>query len=64
MRRVLTASLLTIALVSPVLAGDVNAPPRSEPPPCTENCKTATTTSTADSIKLAILEFVLSLIRK
>jgi len=65
--RKLSALLLIVCLFAPVLAGEVNTPGKTDPPPCTENCPTNTATSTAitteEEIALALLELALTITR-
>lgn len=58
MRRLLPVALLCV-LASSTQAGEVNGPPKAPDPPTTSS-----SVSVADSARLAVLEFVLTLIRK
>lgn len=57
-----TCSLLIIAcLFAPVLGGDVNSPGKTDPPPCTENCLTASATpTTLESMRQIALKLIIS----
>lgn len=64
MRRSVFSIALLIVLAVPVLAGDVQVPGKTDPPPppppCTENCtNSATTTGDSASLIDAIIEALL-----
>lgn len=66
-KRLLSLALTLSVFATPVLAGEVNTPGKTEPPPppaCTENCGTQATTTTTDAVLLAALELLLSLIKR
>lgn len=62
--RKLNALLLTVCLSAPVLAGEVDTPGKTDPPPCTTNCPTNTTSTTVtieEELALALLKLMLTI---
>lgn len=60
-------SLILVVCLSavPVMAGDVNTPGKSEPPPCTQNCVTTTTSPTITyGVRQIALELILTLVKR
>lgn len=63
MRKIAISLLMTACLCAPVLAGDVNSPGKTDPP-CTQNCATTSTTSTAyESVRQIALDLILIIVK-
>lgn len=65
MRTFYSLALVVCLSAVPVLAGDVNTPGKSDPPPCTQNCITSTTTepTVTDEMRQIALELIVALIK-
>lgn len=68
MRNLLAPALVVCLFAAPVMAGDVNTPGKTEPPPCTTNCSATTTetptTSSTDTLTYLLLQLALSLVAR
>lgn len=65
MRKTFSLVLVACLLAVPALAGEVNTPGKSDPPPCTQNCITSTTTepTVTDEMRQIALELIVALIK-
>ena len=61
MKRLILAALVSLCLLTPTIAGEIDGTGKTPPPPppnCTQNCTSAQQLSTRDQISIQVAEML------